>query len=73
MTKMTNHEIVLITFDLDPGDDSIPQEEIDQVQKELQEEYIGQVYSLFDPDDLADIISDETGWCIKSITTIPVQ
>ena len=60
-------KVTSITFDLDPGDDSIPQEHIDQVQQELQQDYIGQVYDVEYEDDLVDVISDDSGWCIKSI------
>ena len=62
-----NLKVTQITFDLDPGDDSIPQEHIDQVQQELQQDYIGQVYDVEYEDDLVDVISNESGWCIKSI------
>ena len=62
-----NLKVTQITFDLDPGDDSIPQEHIDQVQQELQQDYIGQVYDVEYEDDLVDVISNESGWCINSI------
>ena len=66
-TEMIQLKVTQITFDLDPGDDSIPQEHIDQVQQELQQDYIGQVYDVEYEDDLVDVISDESGWCINSI------
>jgi hypothetical protein len=62
-----NLKVTQITFDLDPGDDSIPQEHIDQVQQELQQDYIGELFAVEYEDDLVDLISDESGWCIKSI------
>ena len=62
-----NLKVTQINFDLDPGDDSIPQEHIDQVQQELQQDYIGQVYDVEYEDDLVDVISDASGWCINSI------
>ena len=60
-------KVTQITFDLDPGDDSIPQEHIDQVQQELQQDYIGEVFTVDDEDSLVDVISDASGWCINSI------
>ena len=45
-------KVTSITFDLDPGDDSIPQEHIDQVQQELQQDYIGEVFTVDDEDSM---------------------
>ena len=61
------YQITQIEFDLDPGDDSIPQEEMEQVQLDLQQEYIGSHWVAHDPDDLVEEVTNHSGWCIKSI------
>ncbi len=65
------YQITQITFDLDPGDDSIPQEHMDLVQQELQEEYIGSTWDA-DDDDLIEEITCASGWCIESIDYVHV-
>lgn len=73
MITLTNSTIVRIneiTFDLSTDDDSIPEEHMNQVQKELQEEYLNSYYVLEQNETLDDVvnqISDECGWCIQSI------
>lgn len=64
---MMQYQITEITFDLSTDDDSIPQEHVDLVQQELQEEYIGQIITADDEDDLVDEISCQSGWCIESL------
>lgn len=64
--------ITKIVFDLDPGDDSIPQEHVDLVQQELQEEYIGQIITADDEDDLVEEVTCMSGWCIESIDYVHV-
>ena len=64
---MMQFQITQIDFDLSTDDDSIPQEHVDLVQQELQEEYIGQIITADDEDDLVEEISCMSGWCIKSI------
>ncbi len=66
------YQITQITFDLDPGDDSIPQEHMDLVQQELQEEYIGSTWDADDDDDLIEEITCASGWCIESIDYVHV-
>lgn len=66
------YQITKIIFDLDPGDDSIPQEQMDQVQQELQEEYIGTNWVADDEDDLVEEITCASGWCIQSIDYVHV-
>ena len=60
-------QVTEIEFDLDPGDDSIPQKQMDQLQQELTEETIGQIWEADDADDLVDEITNASGWCINSI------
>jgi hypothetical protein len=66
------YQITQIEFDLDPGDDSIPEEQIDLVQQELQEEYIGTQWVADDEDDLVEEVTCASGWCIKSIDYVHV-
>lgn len=60
-------QITQIEFDLSTDDDSIPEEQIDFVQKELQDEIVGEIWEACDEDDLVEEITCATGWCIKSI------
>ena len=60
-------QITQIEFDLSTDDDSIPEEQIDFVQKELQDEIVGEIWEACDEDDLVEEITAATGWCIKSI------
>jgi len=60
-------QITQIEFDLSNDGDDIPPEHVDLVQQELQEEYIGQIITADDEDDLVDEVSCMSGWCIKSI------
>jgi hypothetical protein len=60
-------QVTEIEFDLDPGDDSIPQKQMDQLQQELTEETIGQIWEADDEDDLVEEITCAYGWCINSI------
>ena len=34
--------------------------------KKLQQEYIGKAYEASNKEDIADLASDESGWCVKS-------
>lgn len=65
--KVTN-----INFDLDPGDDSIPQEHQDILQKELKGEFVNTIWHVLDEEDLVNEITCETGWCINSIDYVEV-
>jgi hypothetical protein len=55
-------------FEMDNEDDVLPV----TYQIELTNETIGKVYEIDDEDDLADAISDETGWCIQSLDYVVV-
>jgi hypothetical protein len=65
-------QITNIEFDLDPGDDSIPEEHVDLVQQELRDEYIGTNWDADDEDDLVEEITCASGWCINSIDYVHV-
>ena len=57
-------QVTSIEYDFDcGGEQSIPRAHQDQ----LTQNTIGKVYEVEDEDYLADAISDETGWCIKSL------
>jgi hypothetical protein len=47
-----------------------------QVTKKLQDALtnyaVGKVYEVENEDDIADAISDDTGWCVKSVYSIEV-
>ena len=60
-------QVTEIEFDLSTDDDSIPQEQIDIVQTELHEEYIGTFWEANDEDDLIEEITSASGWCINFI------
>ena len=60
-------QVTAIEFDLDCDDDTIPQEQIDIVQTELYEDYIGTFWEADDGDDLVEEITSASGWCINSI------
>jgi hypothetical protein len=66
------YQITSINFDLSTDDDSIPQEHVDLVQQELQEEYIGSQWEADDEDDLIEEITCASGWCINSIDYVHV-
>jgi hypothetical protein len=57
-------QVTEIEFDLD-DEDVIANPNL---QEQLQEEYVGQIWEADNEDDLVDTISDSTGWCIKSIS-----
>jgi HEPN domain-containing protein len=60
-------QVTEIEFDLSTDDDSIPEEIVDAVQQELQEEYIGTLWEACDEEDLVEEITCASGWCIKSL------
>jgi len=57
-------QVTEIEFDFEMEDDEYPS---DDYQKALRYDTIGQIWDADDEDHLVDKISDETGWCIKSI------
>jgi len=57
-------QVTEIEFDFEMEDDEYPSVDY---QQQLTEETIGQIWDADDEEHLVDKISDETGWCIKSI------
>lgn len=68
-----------ITFDLEDESDPIPYDEEVSLQAMLQERYTDKIYEISAAsdedahDEVLDCITDETGWCIYSMTTVPVK
>lgn len=66
-----------ITFDLDSDDEMSYDDEVN-LQALLQEAYTNKTFEikardeLDAHDELMEIITDTTGWCIYSMTTVPV-
>ncbi len=56
-----------IEFDFDSED------EMDAYDKDrLASEYIGEVFDVEDGDELVDLITDQSGWCIKSLDYVQI-
>ena len=64
-------QITDIEFDL--SDDCGEYIDTEMLQERLQNGYIGQFWDVNEENDLADLISDKSGWCIKSIDYVPVE
>jgi hypothetical protein len=59
-----------IEFDFEDRDgDVLPYDEQVAIAKSV----IGEVYDVTDEDELADVISDGTGWCVKSLDYVEVS
>lgn len=52
-----------IEFDFTDGSDELPYDE----QVAVFSSVIGEVFDVENEDELADVISDQTGWCVKSL------
>jgi hypothetical protein len=57
-----------IEFDFVDSSGELPYDEQVAVSKSV----IGEVFEVDDEDELADVISDETGWCIKSLDYVVI-
>ncbi len=57
-----------IEFDFEDSEGELPYDEQVAVAKSV----IGEVFEVDSEDDLADSISDETGWCVKSLDYIEI-
>ena len=57
-----------IEFDFVDSEGELPYDEQVAVSKSV----IGEVFDVDDEDELADVITDETGWCIKSLNYIEI-
>jgi len=67
-TQMTmKFQITGIEFDLNDDYDCGEDIDTEMLQDQLQRGYIGQVWTVDEEDELVDLISDKSGWCIKSI------
>lgn len=57
-----------IEFDFEDSSGELPYDEQVAVAKSV----IGEVFEVDDADELADVISDETGWCVKSLDYVVI-
>lgn len=61
-------QLTQIEFDFDEYEDAYPEDVIEQEYKEnLVNQSLSKVWEVDDEEELADAISDDTGWCIKSL------
>jgi hypothetical protein len=58
-----------IEFDFYDGSGEFPYDEQVAVSKSV----IGKVFDVENEDELADAVSDETGWCIKSLDYVEIS
>ena len=58
-------QITAIEFDIDIED--FDQDDSELLQERLQSVYVGQFWDVDEEDELADLISDKSGWCVSSI------
>ena len=66
---MAKLQVTSIEYDFDcDGEQSIPRAH----QENLTQNTIGKVYEVEDEDYLADVISDETGWCVNYVEYVIV-
>ena len=56
-------KLIDIEFDFEDSSGELPYDEQVAVSKSV----IGEVFDVDDEDELADVISDQTGWCVKSL------
>ena len=56
-----------IEFDFDEYDDAYPDELTEDNKQEAIDSVLGEVFEVESEDELADVISDQTGWCIKTL------
>jgi hypothetical protein len=57
-----------IEFDFEDSSGELPYDEQVAVAKSV----IGEVFEVGSEDELADLISDETGWCVKSLDYLEI-
>ena len=58
-----------IEFDFTDDDAELPYDEQVAVSKSV----IGEVFDVDDEDELADIISEQTGWCVNSLDYLVIS
>ena len=61
-------QVTQIEFDFDCDDAQVTM----RMQDALIKYAIGKVYEVESEDDIADAISDDTGWCVKSVYSVEV-
>ena len=54
-------------IEIDLTDDCGEYIDTEMLQDQLQRSYIGQIHDVIEEDELVDVISDRTGWCVSSI------
>jgi hypothetical protein len=64
------YKITEIEFDL--TDDCGEYIDTEMLQDQLQKGYIGKVLNVNQEDELVDLISDKSGWCVNSIDYVHV-
>ena len=58
-----------IEFDFEDSSGELPYDEQVAVSKSV----IGEVFEVDDEDELADVISDQTGWCVNSLDYLVIS
>lgn len=58
-----------IEFDFYDESDELPYDEQVAISKSV----IGEVFEVENEDELADVVSDETGWCVKSLNYVEIS
>jgi hypothetical protein len=58
-----------IEFDFEDSSGELPYDEQVAVAKSV----IGEVFEVDDEDELADVISDQTGWCVNSLDYLVIS
>ena len=58
-----------IEFDFEDSSGELPYDE----QVAVSSSVIGEVFEVNNEDELADVISDQTGWCVKSLDCLVIS
>ena len=58
-----------VEFDFEDSSGELPYDEQVAVAKSV----IGEVFEVVNEDELADVISDQTGWCVKSLDYLVIS
>ena len=64
---MINMKLKITGIEFDLTDDCGEYIDTEMLQDQLQRSYIGQIHDVIEEDELVDVISDRTGWCVSSI------
>jgi hypothetical protein len=68
-------QVTEVDFDFDDDYGNVDDEELqiaEDYKNKVVESVVGNVYEVEDEDELADVISDETGWCVRSLNYIQI-